>query len=547
MSLLVTPYNPTASVEVLVNAIEAGQRRRTQEQAIIAGLAKAIADDRRHALEWDRVQAFNREKEAEDTRRFEVTRAENTRRYNLENSPVTVPALDNPAPVTTAAVRSEAPTADTSIPGDPSAEILNLDTAGGALPPSRSLLTGEQLDTSPDAMGFQERLAAKRAEQLKQGLAAVEQIGPGAAEASAAQRALELRAQGAAVAGQYPVPTLDGGNIALQQAAPVDPFTHAPPRVPATLPPDGNIAGPLPAATGDQMMDPGPSALIPPGKQVSRYVADLADAGLPVRRKDLAALQRTALASSLRAQRGPGGTPSSAESIDQIVAGLEFNPERGTYKRTDGAEFFVGRSASGKVTLKPFQPDRVKASRWVQGSDGKAYALGSDGQPMQPIPDGVNLQFTPSSEKVFQNSGNTYLLKPGGEPELVVSAAAKVPAGESRDYTKALAERSAAEAELQAKREAQAKKWFSLSTKDVDAAESRLRDAEIVVKTFRERYPQLTGAGKPTPQPPPTEGAPKPGAENTYASAAEVKAAVKAGTLTREQGLAILQSQFGLE
>lgn len=559
MALLTYQYNPNQTVALLLQAIEVGERRKAQEQQVIAGMAKAVADDRRHALEFDRLQAFAGAKFAEENRR-----------YNLDNAPFTIPSLPESAPVTSSTVGSPSPltgpvgpdvSPTASIPSVPEltapTEGVDLYTAGGPVPASRSLLTGEPVETEP-VDGFTERIATKRASQLQTALDAIrsrpENVvftpeAMGRLEEGLSQARVGAAREDATAMMQQTPP-----GMSLAQVAPVDPLKPTIPNVAPAPPPvnDGNIAGPLPTRSPDPAAWDEPASLTP-AMQIRSTLGQLASLNQPgrppvIRQKDVRAALPAILRSTIAANNRRS-TSTPPETLEQVTAGMEFNPEHGTYKRGDGAEYFVGRSAGGRVTLQAFKPKEVKAARWVQGSDGKAYALGNDGKPMQPVPDGVDLQFAPSKPQTTRdNAGNVYLLQPGQtQPMLILPAKTKMSATESAKYTAALGDKQAAEAELAAKRPAFEKSWFGVGKKDIAEAEERVRTAEATIKATRERYPEIPGQTLPVKEPAPTEEPLKPGAENTYASADEVKAAVKAGTLTREEGLGILKSKFGFE
>jgi hypothetical protein len=448
MSLLTYDYNPNAQVALLVQAMQAGQAAKHREQEVIAGMAKAIADDRRHALEWDRLRAFE-----------DAKFSEGNRRYQAENAPFTIPRLPETAPVT----------AET--PGVPPSEI-----EPPSLPSEEPAEVASDTSDTGSTKGYTEILAEKRAEQLQQGLDAV------------------------------------------RKSTPQAPQGFAPP----------DLAGPLPADPQAHGWEP-PASLMPEQKvgATLRGLASLNQPGQPpvIRNKDVRAALPSIIRSSVTPARGSsGGAP---ESIDQITAGMEFVPENGTYRNKAGAEYFVSRSASGKVSMKAFQPTKAKASRWVQGSDGRAYALGTDGQPMQPIPEGVDLQFSAAKPSTFRDdAGNTYLMKPSGERELIVPSVAKMSAAESSKYSAALAAKRAGEAEVAAKEEAASKSWFGVGSKAVEEAKTKVRDADAMIETMRERYPKLREQVKPAPSSPAASvGAPEGQGNPSLSLSAEDKAA----------------------
>lgn len=103
MSLLTYQYDPVGTANVLINAMHVGQQRQAQQQSMLAELAKQISTNRQHAVEFDRVQAFEQAKlEAEQGRESDRVanqlrdETENRRRYDLENAPYSGLGGDNP-------------------------------------------------------------------------------------------------------------------------------------------------------------------------------------------------------------------------------------------------------------------------------------------------------------------------------------------------------------------------------------------------------------------------------------------------------------------
>lgn len=480
MSLLTTPYNPTAAVEVLVHAMEAGKRRQAQEQQIIAGLSKAIADDRRHALEWDRLQAFNEAKEAADNAQYGEKFAEDRFRDRRDNAPVTIPST---TPVTDVVAGEEglpAPGEDVASslpPVSGPTESVDLYNAGGPMPMSRSLIPGN----TEAPQGFTEVLADKRAQQLQQGLAAVREAAPEAGpEVESAIRALHGMSQGQNAAASYPAPTLGGEGFPLAQAGPVDPLKPVEPAGPSTLPPDGNIAGALPARAAERMVDPGAGALLPPPiDRLKDYAQSAAAAGMPIRQKNLPALHTRVLADDARART----RAATAATKPPPIAMQEYLDKNGLtkveghnyYRTKDGTDVYVEQGVSGGIAVRPVKEVAKAQPKPFKGADG-----------------------------------NTYLMR-DGEPELIIrkDVSDSLPTAVPMKFATALAAQESSRANLdESTRVWEARKGekkpdaelVEKLEKEVQTRQADLRKADAAVKALREQYPKL-GAPAGTPMP----------------------------------------------
>lgn len=182
-----------------------------------------------------------------------------------------------------------------------------------------------------------------------------------------------------------------------------------------------------------------------------------------------------------------------------LLAGMVPNPENNTYKDENGMEFFVTRSSNGTQKLTPYRPQAVKASRWTIGSDGRPYALGNDGQPMQPIPDDVTLDFNPGKmQTVRDNSGNVFAVGADRTLQMLLPAKTKLSREEREKYMADLEAQGEAQAELEAVTKALQEKgergltnWFGVSDSSLRAAQTAADEAGRKVAVWRERYPDL--------------------------------------------------------
>jgi hypothetical protein len=484
MALLTTSYDPTAAVQVLVQAMEAGKRRQMEEQRITAGLAKAISDDRRNALEWDRLQAFNEAKNAEENARYAAKFAEDRYRDRRDNAPINLGGGSTPA--TSAAIESvepdlpqtfAAPSLDASGTSEPEAaeEVLDFPAVAGVEPLTRDIITGEE-----NPGGFAETLATRRAGQFKQGMSALESMGPDSNEMAQIEQQL---AQAMAPAppvqlqqglGQYAPPSLEQGAVGLPLAGvrPIDPFKPEPNTTP-TPPIDGGVLPPISPGGADGVNPGALTQNFGPVERVEDFVKTLTERGIPVRRKDLPGIVQSAFTA---AGRGSGGKPPPM-SMQQTIAqfGLTPNPESGTYKNREGMEFFVGQGVNGGVSLTPKRPKE-------------------------------------SSERIINSGGNVWLVPPGGgEPRKIISKEVSdtLPNTVAMRYATALAAQESGRANLdestrvwetrKAEKKPDPDELADLE-KEVQKRQAALRTADATVKSIRQQYPKL-GEGEPSEAP----------------------------------------------
>lgn len=468
MALLTTPYNPTGTVQVLVEAMEAGKRRQAQQEQIIAGLAKAISDDRRHALEFDRLQAFNQAKEAADNAQFSAKFGEEKRRYDDENAVVSLPPRTRSlAPVTEATAGEELDATGGIATGELGAPSgVDLYAAGSPAPQSEGLLPDVAEPT-----GFADILGSLRADQLKQGLEAVKKIGPDAGEMSNIEQQLAQAMGG-------------GGPMGLPPVSPIR-QTDAPNLEAIGLMPPGTPprADGLPTGKGEPSTDSRALTSYPPptiGERVYDSLSDVSQ-NLPggLRKKDIRAMTpgmtSSAFAAEERARTRGAATaakPAPVSMQEAIVKyGLTPDPKNGTYRTKDGMEFFIGQGAGGGVSMTPKRPKEEK-------------------------------------DRIISAGGNVWLVPPGGgDPRQIIEKGDNLPASVSTKYATALAQQESGRANLdEATRVWEARKAdleagtgnksalqkeIADLEKDVQAGQASVRRADALVKSLHEQYPKL--------------------------------------------------------
>lgn len=239
---------------------------------------------------------------------------------------------------------------------------------------------------------------------------------------------------------------------------------------------------------------------ISPAEQLVSDATELQKAGIPITQKGMRAAGQAFLSSSAR-------TSAKAQNGEDLTAGMQPVPEHGTYRGRDGMEYFVSRSSNGAVKLAPYKPTTTVAKRFGQGSDGRVYAFGSDGEPMQPIPDGVSIELNPGKVQTTKdNLGNVYQLHRDSSVSLLIPANLKLT---TKDRDSLIADTEAfntAKAEYETKKAALEEKgarglhnWFGVSEDSVDQAKKALNSAELKMKSWVQQYPALKSAASTAP------------------------------------------------
>lgn len=247
---------------------------------------------------------------------------------------------------------------------------------------------------------------------------------------------------------------------------------------------------------------------------------------------NIAEFERQRALATARQTASTGG-----QTLEDVTAGMTPVPEHNTYRRADGSEYFVEQTATGKVALRPYRPKEVIAKKFWIGTDGNAYAGGSDGTLLQPKPDGVQLLDGKIHDRQLAD-GSVVIVHPDATYTTVIPASAKLGEKAKSEYLQAVESASTSLVDLTATKKAyDAKipgtKWFGVTQKSVDEAQKTYEEAQKKVSDFHKLYPQLgsgvaQGALTPSdaaPAPPATQGA-RPDAASILAAA---KAAIASG------------------
>jgi hypothetical protein len=176
--------------------------------------------------------------------------------------------------------------------------------------------------------------------------------------------------------------------------------------------------------------------------------------------------------------------------------GLDFNPEHGTYVKDDGSEWIV---RAGK--LASYIPPTVKAKQLFMGSDGKVYPVGTDGQPMVPVPDNVTLRSAQQKMQTTKDAaGNVLQINPDGSTAMIAPANA-LPAGSAIEtYARAVQDAQAKLLDYQTKAKAIADNgtsWYGVSQSDLDDAQKAAKAAAADLDVWHRKYPGLNTAPQP--------------------------------------------------
>lgn len=189
---------------------------------------------------------------------------------------------------------------------------------------------------------------------------------------------------------------------------------------------------------------------------------------------------------------------SAGQTLEEITAGMQPVPEHNTYRRPDGSEYFVEQTATGKVALRPFRPKENVAKKWFLGTDGNAYAGGSDGTLMQPKPDDVQLLDGKIHDRALSD-GSVIIVHPDATYTTVIPAGVKLGEAGKKDYLQAVESAQSALIDLTAVKKAYDAKipgthWFGVTQKTVDEAQKTYEEAQSKVSELQKLYPQLSSA-----------------------------------------------------
>jgi hypothetical protein len=265
--------------------------------------------------------------------------------------------------------------------------------------------------------------------------------------------------------------------------------------------------------------DAGALALFPQSSPVNEMAA-LANnlRGIP-KKVAFPALAAAAKQIATTAAKGGSGT--------DLLAGMEPVPEHNTVRDPKtGIEYFASQDSSGKQKLLPYRPKELVAKIFGQGSDGKIYAYGSNGEPMQPIPDGVTVEKNPGRiQTTKDNTGNVFELHRDSTVSLLIPAHTKLLAKEREHYMADAQSEAAARAEYETQKAAVDQNgagWFGLDKKKLGEAETSWKEAKTKLETWHKQYPELATGQEPA-------AAPAVSASDKDAALAAARAAITAG------------------
>lgn len=526
MALLLHAYDQTGPAQLIANAAAQGAARQQQTMEILSKIALETAHNRQLSIENQRRLDFEKSKEAERAREFDV-----------EQAPYAPPSIPSPtAPRSPTAGYdagspgldvSDAPTGELSGAGAPGVNLYNV---GGPQPLSAPLIP------SSDTAGFMPGNDAAEA-PADMAPAPSMQLQPPNLEAASAEQT-------------------GGMGSAFGK---VDPFQ--PPQF------DAPSAGPAPdaslqtaagrAATRGMPLEPPalPSrdAIETAKEETALFAQNLA--GIP-KKYAIPAITHFATARATAAARSDdntlpdgsrvmGGKQYRADDqgkwsavnpgdagVAELTKDMAFDPATNTYQNKDGAKFFVGQSR-GKVTLTPWKPETVKAKRTFLGSDGKPYSIGQDGVPLQPVPEGVQLVEGKLPSARTLPDGSLGIVNPDNSVTTLIPATIKLGDKAKADYLKAMNDAHVALTDLNAtelqyqNKPSVAKDWYGITDKTVKEKRDSFDAAQQKVLDMQTLYPALKIAN-------PTGTAPA--APNTPARPAAPTAPVTRQALNKKTG-----------
>lgn len=522
MGLLLHAYDPVGAASLFANSAAQGAARQQQALEFLARLARETSHDHQLSVENQRRLDFEKSKEGEHAREFDV-----------QHRPWNPPALDTTSPT------------DTGLPGldptdtvqpDSSPDGVNLYNTGGPQPISKPLVP------MPETSAFMSIPGAD--------------VAPDTADVPVTLPPAQMRLQPpdlAAVSAQQ-----TGGTGSA--FGPVDPY--APPQFGAPGQLDGGEAVPNQARAdaqaasfaADRKTPLAPPAL--PAKAVDGVKEDVAKLGELFRGmpENFVVPTLTHFASQRVLQEARTTAKAAETSIAEMTKDMTFDQATNTYANADGAKFFVGTSR-GKPVLTPWKPETVKAKRTFLGSDGKPYSIGSDGQPIQPVPEGVQLMEGKLPPARTLPDGSLGIVNPDHSVTTLIPATIKLGDKAKADYLKALndahvalSDLNATEMQYQGKPGA-FKDWYGITDKTVKEKRDSFDAAQQKVLDMQTLYPALKIANPTTSAPAAAPGAGAPTAAGATGATKQIDAATakkfleqaggdkeKARALAREAG-----------
>lgn len=499
MALLVTdPYDPWKQTQWAGAIIQlAGQLQQHREAAAQQQQEQALHDQRR-AFEFDRRLEFDRAKTAADDTRADATLAlaqQEAAPFVATPNGGLLPIIGGGSPAANVPTlkTSSTPPASTSIPGGPlPAPDLPLpdasapaDTAGAPAPPM-----------------------------------AVPNLGFGVTPATKTSDSVSYVRPGVASGGPY----LESASTVVPAATPPPPSSTVP-----VLPAAGAGA---PGLSGEpSLMPPTPIPTIGKTKpsELASTIAELRAglSGSGISKKQFGTVVQVA-ASAIAARKPESDKPivrnfadgstqqydpekrtwvqlaqkgaGSTQTLADVVGDAEFNKEHGTYVRPDGSEFFPNQGSNGRWTVRAYKP-QDKPAKILWGDDGQMYPHDSHGDPMRPVPEGVQLRDHSTVQFAKSPGGGTLLVDPDGTTRTVVPDGLKMDAKSQDKYMESLKAVREAQVNLDTQTWLNVHKpkdisspstWFGGGTKGaVDEAQKKFDDATKEVESIRAQFPQL--------------------------------------------------------
>lgn len=200
------------------------------------------------------------------------------------------------------------------------------------------------------------------------------------------------------------------------------------------------------------------------------------------------------------------------QSIEEATSGLDYIAEHGTYRNPEtGAESFFYKSGN-KVNTRPFNPS-LHPARSVPGTDGQIYFVDAQGEPVKPLPEGVQLGKFNAPKIHSVPGGGLVSVDRNGTPTIVLPPGVPMTTDDKKDYSAALKDveeakgKLADETALFRDKPRGADHWFGGSQSKIDEAKKDLGEKSKKAANFLEKYPQLKMTLQGGAQIPPMPGA----------------------------------------
>lgn len=509
--LLTAPYDPWKQTSWVPEIMKMGMELRAQREKQQQQMAQQALQDQRRAFEFDRTMEFNRARTAADDARADAVLGLQIQ----DRAPFTLP------------------------PGTSNANVPTLDASPTPALPASDADSGLNMGDTPTPTASTPAAST------------VAPAAPASADVSTSLSGLNTEPVDPSVPVAPAAPPATGGVDGTPifedkfgiPRSPLDnvrtPVSTAP-TVPM-LPSGGGapevLANPLIPGTVPTNPKPGAAAKAP-SSEIDDLAASLAKYKIPVKAAQAAitsaVLNQTktetktdnAPAGKAQVRNFADGTTRQLDSdgtwkilaskpttdgdtMESVVGDASYNAQHGTYQRADGSEFFPARTANGRWTVKPFEPSQ-KPAKFMWGDNGEVYPFSAQGEPLKPVPDGVQLRDHAHLQTAEVPGVGRVIINPDQSTRTLIPEGVTLTAKQKDQYTNDAAALRKAQVDLDVQtkllKDNPSKtgvSWFGGGTKSaVDDAQKKFDDAKAAVEDWQKQYPQLAAKNLPAaPQP----------------------------------------------